>query len=179
MPKKTKEILKLLADGLILKFLRSPRGYFKLSAKNPIPWQRFNRGTLLYALESLYRQELVTIVEGLDGITTIAATDAGKRAAEIPDIAAAIPQPQQWDKRWRLILFDVPETKKKFREAFRYHLRRLGFTEFQRSVFLFPYPCAKEVENLAARLNLQEHISMITAESISDEFKFKKHFSLL
>lgn len=179
IPKKGQEVLSLLVGGAILKFRRSPRGYFKLTVKNPIPWQRFHRKTLLYAIHSLYRQGLVAIDEGGDGTTTITLKPAGKRAGE--NLAAA-PGPSgrpEWDRRWRLVLFDVPEEKRKSRETFRYHLQKLGFTEFQRSAFLYPYPCAREVDALAERLQIQEHIVMITAESVSNEFHFKKRFGLL
>lgn len=143
-------------------------------------WTEFHRKTLLYAINLLYRKALLDINEGLDGITAIAVTEAGTRIA---DTAGLVPnsviRPSEWDKKWRLVLFDVPESKKKRREAFRYHLRRMGFTEFKRSALIFPFPCAKEVDVLAERLNIRENVVMITAESISDEFRFKKHFSLL
>lgn len=179
VPKKTKEVLALLAEGIILKFRRTPQGYFKLLVKNPIPWRRFHRKTLLYAIQILHRRGFVKIDEGLDGITAIAITDAGKRAGRETGNSGNINKPPEWDKKWRLILFDVPEKKKKFREAFRYQLRRMNFVEFQRSAFLYPYPCAREIEVLAERLRLAEHVAMITAESISNEFHFKKLFGLL
>lgn len=179
LPGKAKQVLTLLANGEILKFNRSPRGYFKLAVKNPILWSRFQRKTLLYAINLLHLRGFVEITEGLDGITTIAVSAAGKAHTADASAAANKLRPVTWDRKWRLILVDVPERNKKSREAFRYHLRRGGFAEFKRSAFLYPFPCAGDIDELAERLGIKDCVAMVTAESISDEFKFKKHFGLL
>ena len=177
--KKAKNILALLTGGETLKFRCSPQGYFRIMAANKELWSGFHRRTLLYAINILFKQGLVDIAEGLDGITTIAITDAGKQAARDLVNRPSIVNPEGWDRKWRLVLFDVPETKKKSREALRYHLRKMGFTEFRRSAFIFPHPCTAELSALADQLDLRDHVALVTAESISDEFKFKKHFGLL
>lgn len=177
--KKAKDILALLASGGTLEFRRSPRGYFRIMTANKELWSSFHRRTLLYAINILFRQGLVDISEGLDGITTIAATDAGKQAVESLASRLTAANPENWDRKWRLVLFDIPETKKKNREALRYHLKKMGFTEFRRSALIFPHPCAGELSALADQLDLRDNIALVTAESISDEFKFKKHFGLL
>lgn len=180
LPKNARQVLLNLTEGNMLQFRRSPQGYFKIAAGNTGVWQKFHRRTLLYSLNTLYKRGFADIQEGLDGITVISATEAGRAiAAELGREVIAAQRPEEWDKKWRLILFDVPETKKKFREAFRYQLRRLGFVEFQRSAFLFPFPCGREIDALAERLQLKEHVVMITAESVSNEFHYKKVFGLL
>ncbi len=177
LSKKAREILDLLGEGIILKFHRSPRGYFKLLVRNPLPWQRFHRKTLLYAIHSLHRQGLVAIDEDASGTVSIGLTQTGK--STVRALAAKDALPQGWDRKWRLVLFDIPEQKKKLREAFRYQLRRMGFVEFQRSVFLYPYPCVNDIDALTEQTGLREHVVMVTAESVSNEFQFKKHFGLL
>lgn len=179
IPSKARKVLSFLANGEILKFRRSSRGYFKIATGSSNLWSSFHRKTLLYAMNRLYQRHLINIDEGLDGFTTIAVTEAGEKFADQRgDWSSLVFQPEAWDKKWRLVLFDVPEERKKSREAFRYHLRRIGFTEFRRSAFLFPYPCAAEIDALAKELDLDENIAFVTAESISDELKFKKHFGL-
>lgn len=180
LPKNAKRVLALLANGEILKFHKSPQGYFKIASPNAALWSEFNRKTLLYSINQLYKGKLVNVNEGLDGTTKIEVLGAGIELADkLNSWLGGSTGPSEWDKRWRLVLFDVPENKKNLREAFRYHLRKLGFVEFRRSVFIFPFPCATEIESLADKFNLRDHIAMITAESISDEFHFKKKFNLL
>ncbi len=43
-----------------------------------------------------------------------------------------------------LLLYDIPEEKKKEREWFRIHLKKLGFLMIQRSVWVGPSPLPKE-----------------------------------
>ena len=155
LSKKGKEVLELLAEAA-LEFHRTPAGYFRIHSKNKSAWNRFQRKTLLYAIRALYRDGLITIEESPEGITTGGITEAGKKAAK-EKISLGEKQ-KGWDKKWRLIFFDVPEEKKKFRDTFRYHLQKMGATEFQRSAFIFPYPCSREVAALAEKLSLKEHI---------------------
>ena len=59
-----------------------------------------------------------------------------------------INKPKKWDRKWRIILFDIPEKIRKARDVFRYHLNQLGFYEFQKSVFVHPYNCKDEIDYL-------------------------------
>lgn len=180
LPRKAEQSLRTLANSSVLAFRRSPLGYFKIVSRDPEQWSSFHRKTLFTSLHTLYQRGLVDIQEGLDGITTVTITDDGRRIAErltrieIPRLAAS-----EWDRKWRIIMFDIPEAKKKSREMLRYHLRRLGFAEFQRSAFIYPFHCSDTITALAEQLALEGHIVTITAESLSNEFQYKKIFGLL
>src|SRR3989338_8054702 len=52
-----------------------------------------------------------------------------------------IRQPKKWDKRWRIIIFDIPENKKLMRDQARNILREAGFQRLQDSVWVYPYDC--------------------------------------
>lgn len=180
IPKKAGEILTLLAGGNdagILEFRQTPKGYSRIVSKNKNLWLRFHRKTLFYAIHALVRSGFVAIEETPGGTTKVAITEEGKRLAK--EERLGLNHPREWDKKWRLVFFDIPEEKKKLRDAFRYHLQKTGMAEFQRSAFVFPYPCFREVNVLAEKLNLKEHIVLVTAETLSNEFKFKEHFGLV
>lgn len=177
LSRKGKEVLVLLAEAGTLEFRRTPAGYFRVVSENKSAWVRFHRKTLLYAIRALYRDGLITIAETPEGITQVAATEAGKKEAKAKTFLGE--KPKEWDKKWRLIFFEIPEEKKKLRDVFRYRLQKMGATEFQRSAFIFPYPCSREVAALAEKLSLKEHIVLVTAETLSNEFKFKEHFGLV
>jgi len=179
LTKISRKALLNLAGAGILKFARSPQGYFKILEPRDGTWEQFNKKSLYSALAKLYKQKLISIAETLDGITEITILDEGRGVAEKEVAYESIPHPTRWDKKWRLIFFDIPEEKKNSREAFRYHLKKLGFTEFHKSTFIFPFPCAKEIETLAERFGIKSHIRMALAESVDSEFEFKKHFNLL
>lgn len=178
LSRKGKDILKLLAGGAILEFRRSPGGYFRASGKDRAVWTKHHRKTLLYAIRSLHSRGLIEINEKPEGVTSVSVTDSGKRFARRQESVLGGTPPEPWDKKWRLVFFDIPEQKKKFRDAFRYQLRKAGLVEFQRSGFIFPFPCFREVEELARQLNLAEHVTFVTAETLSNEFHFKNFFGL-
>ena len=179
LAKVARKVLLNLAGSGPLKFTRSPQGYFKILEPRDITWESFNKKSLYAALGKLYQEKLISIVETLDGITEITILEDGRRVAEENLVYEIITRPLRWDKKWRLIFFDIPEEKKSAREAFRYHLRRLGLKEFHKSTFIFPFPCSKEIDKLAARFDISPHIRMATAEAVDGEFEFKKHFGLL
>src|SRR3989338_9033839 len=44
-------------------------------------------------------------------------------------------QNRKWDKKWRLVLYDIEEKQKTTRELVRRKLKELGFAQFQKSVW--------------------------------------------
>lgn len=66
-------------------------------------------------------------------------TAAGRRIA-LAGVDPVQRWTRRWDGRWRLILFDVPESENRERVHLRRTLRRLGFGYLQHSVWLSPDP---------------------------------------
>lgn len=77
-----------------------------------------------------------------------------------------IQKKQRWDKRWRVVLFDIPERRRKDRDLFRKDLTSLGFYALQRSVFLHPYPCQKEVLLLCKKYRISRYICFCEIEQL-------------
>lgn len=85
----------------------------------------------------------------------------------------------KWDGKWRVILFDIPQEMSRQRVALRRKLRWLGLSPLQKSVFVFPYPCAEEVGEFASRLEVTDYIDIITAGSLGHrEREIRKIFGL-
>ncbi len=85
---------------------------------------------------------------------------------------------QTWDKRWRLVMFDIPETKRGARIALSRKIIEMGMRHVQDSVFISPYPCEEEITTAAKFLHVDKYIQLAVAISISDSTKFKKEFDL-
>ena len=45
-----------------------------------------------------------------------------------------------WDGKWRIILLDIPESRKNERESLRYLLKKAGFVCLKNSAWISPYP---------------------------------------
>ena len=85
---------------------------------------------------------------------------------------------ENWDGKWRLVVFDVPEKLKKGRNALREKLKKIGFYELQKSVFVFPYKCKDEVDFIVEFFNLRKYVRFGVLESIDNELDLKKVFDL-
>lgn len=85
---------------------------------------------------------------------------------------------RRWDYLWRMIIFDVPEENKSVRERLRMTLQAAGFFPLQRSVFVTPYACEKEVEALCEEWQLRHcaHV-FLTASLGSAERRARMFFS--
>lgn len=48
----------------------------------------------------------------------------------------AIPKPVAWDRKWRVIIFDIPNKRKQARDILRQRLKILGLRQLQESVWI-------------------------------------------
>ena len=86
--------------------------------------------------------------------------------------------PVPWDGQWRFLTFDIPEKNKAARHIFRAKLKELGFFHFQKSVFLLPYPCEKEIDLVAKILKIEPDVHLITANRFPGDRPLIKKFHL-
>ncbi len=85
----------------------------------------------------------------------------------------------KWDKKWRVIIFDIPQELHKERVKFRQKLKSLGFFMLQKSVFIFPYFCKEEIGDICVRLGVSDYVDILVAESAgSQEKELLKVFNL-
>jgi DNA-binding transcriptional regulator PaaX len=94
---------------------------------------------------------------------------------ELDDLEIATPD--QWDKKWRLVFYDIPEAHRRGRNHLVRQLKDLGFYPLQRSVFVHPFPCRQEVETVATAHGVERYITYIEADTIDPHPKLIKKFS--
>lgn len=87
-------------------------------------------------------------------------------------------QPVRWDGRWRLLTFDIPEYKKGARQTFRRKIKEISFFHFQRSVFIFPFPCNKEIDEMTKLLEIRPFVHLITCDRFAGDSSLLKKFKL-
>lgn len=174
-----KKILVLLVGGLSLGLSHNPRQQFKIVKQMGKEWGKINQRALRQSIRSLYERKLIDIKENKDGTLSLILNDNGKQKTltyELENIK--IKPPKSWDRKWRLIIFDIPEKIKKVREAMRDHLKQLGFYQLQKSVFVFPYKCQDEIEFLIEFYDLRPYVRQVIAENIDNELHLKQIFKL-
>lgn len=85
---------------------------------------------------------------------------------------------KKWDSLWTVVSFDLPVNKNKIRDAIRFQLKRIGFVQLQKSVWVFPYDCQELVYLIKTEWKLKDEIVYIRAKYISREKILKKYFSI-
>lgn len=74
-----------------------------------------------------------------------------------------------WDKKWRIVIFDIPETKKKMRNFFRKKLYELGFRILQESVWISPHNVADKIEYLIEICNAKTYVHYLLVEELDNK----------
>lgn len=85
---------------------------------------------------------------------------------------------KRWDKKWRMIIFDIPEKRKKIREQARRLVRGAGFYRLQDSVWVHPFPQEEFVALLKSELRIGSDMLYLVVEEIEKDSYLKNHFSL-
>lgn len=174
-----KKVLLLLFAGLALGLTRSPKKHWRILKQIPKELERVDRQALQRAINSLYTSHLISEKNNKDGTTTLILSENGKQKALRFNIdKMEIKKPAQWDKKWRVVMFDIPEKLRKMRDSLRLHFKEIGLIELQKSVFVFPYPCSEEIEFILEFYNARKHVRFILAEKIDNQLHLMKKFDL-
>lgn len=131
------------------------------------------------AWKTARRQKLIEYVADKEGKTIIRITKKGESKLRTFAIdSMEIAKPAKWDGKWRLVMFDLPIRFSKARNALRYKLKKLGFVQFQKSVWIHPYPCQDELLFVADFFAVGKYVEVLEVSSITREEKLKKYFGL-
>lgn len=174
-----KKILLLLMGGLALGLSGNPFASFKIIKAIGKDWEKINKEALRESIRRLYRSKMIDMRENSSGSCTIILTRNGKDKALTYKLdEMEINKPSKWDGQWRIVLFDIPENQRKIRDAFRHHLKQLGFYEFQKSVFVHSYDCRDEVDYLVEFYRARKYIRFIVANSLDNELHLQTYFDI-
>lgn len=169
----TREILYLLAGGgLFLSAFFAPG----MSRLLPLVLRQMNKTRTKQKLSRLEKRKVIKfILKGNE--TFIEITEKGKRELLKFDFKELeIKKPKKWDRFWRLVIFDIPESKKKARDALRQKLNQLGFYQIQKSVFIFPFDCSREIDFLKGFFEIDRFVRQIVVKSIENDDEIKNLF---
>lgn len=70
-------------------------------------------------------------------------------------------QKRKWDRKWRIVVFDIAEVNKKIRDRFRAKLRELGFGMLQESVWITPYNFILDFQEFIESQGLEESVFIL------------------
>lgn len=96
-----------------------------------------------YGVPELKKSTLAAALKRLreKGFIETDKTDVGKLILKLTDTGRDIlmlegGEPEEWDGKWRVVVFDIPEQKRIIRNLFRRNLKKWGFKHLQKSVWI-------------------------------------------
>lgn len=144
------------------------------------PKGRDERNKVWKSIKYLEAKNRIRFHAESDGHTSVHLTKAGETTlSEVAIDELAVKQPRRWDRKWRLVMFDIPARHEKARQPFRSKLEDLGFRLYQRSVFIYPYECHEEVHTVAKWYGVDEFIRYVVATELHDMREYAQLFDLL
>jgi len=173
-------LLKLLKAGVVLVVaLTAPNAIRMLKPliDDDYQWDKFYPSSIERTTLRLWRKGFVEIKKTSDGYL-VQITKRGMRQVFEYDVdSMSIPIQDKWDRKWRMVFFDIP-AKEKVRDVFRRQLVEMGFFQMQKSVYVFPYPCSSEIQFLREVYGIPHKVKLAVVEKIENDQDLRHIFHL-
>lgn len=177
----TKFLLAFLALGTVVFAAALAPGMTEI-VRPARKYRKFSDKQIKKAIYTLKHRKLVEIIKEKDDKIRVALTNKGmKRVKEFCFENIKIQKPNHWDGKWRVLIFDIPTKPKIYnqaRDAMRHKVKKLGFFQLQKSVWVYPYECEDELLLIAEIYNVQKFIEILTVEKLLHKKEIESKFKL-
>lgn len=175
-------ILQILGAGALLAVSliapNVPQIFRFFTGKPKRKFQKYPSDQIYKVIQKLNQQKMVGLSQEGDK-TIVKITERGKTKLLKFDLdKMKIKKPKKWDGYLRIVIFDIPETKKHGREALRDLLKRLEFHPLQKSVFVLPWECEKEIEFISQIYEIAPYVKYILVKKLKNDDFLKIKFNL-
>jgi DNA-binding transcriptional regulator PaaX len=85
---------------------------------------------------------------------------------------------KEWDGKWRVLVFDIPENFHFVRDHFRNLLKQNHFIKLQASVFISPYSLNRDAIRYLQNIGLMKFVRIMKVEEMDNDADLKKIFNL-
>ncbi len=175
-----KIILGLVATtGIISVMAIAPNAIQALAALGGRGYHR--RSNPKYAINQAFLrllQEKMIILEKSEKGKLIKLTDKGKHQLRIwKEYKYFIKKPKKWDGKWRVIIFDIKTKRNSIRDKLRQTLKHIGFSQLQRSVWVYPYDCEDFIILLKADFKIGKDVLYMVVDKIENDKNLRTIFN--
>ncbi len=157
-------------------FLSSPYGLYYL-VRGGIKYA-FRKSDFKREIKRLERRGFVALTKTKNGLKIKLLKKGLQRQHQALFNNLRLKVSDEWDKKWRLLIFDIPEKQKNQRNLLRMRLKQLGMYNIQRSVFVYPYDCRDELYFVAEHYEVDEYTTYAEVVNIDIEKELLAHFDL-
>lgn len=141
-------------------------------------WGDYKREDIKKGFKTLKREEFILQKEQYDGSVIISLSEKGKLRALNLRFWRLANKKENWDGKWRMVAFDIPDSHRKGRDALRYRLQKAGFRELQESMFIYPHDCEKEIKDFVLLFRLEKYVTFALLDYIDRQENLIKSFRL-
>lgn len=173
------KIILLLLGGIAFGCSYTPGKQWTVLRAVSKEWKRINERELREGISYLYRLGYIDKKQGKSNINRIVLTKKGKLKSLSFRLDNIRRKKVKWDKKWRMVAFDIPERYKKGRDTLRRKLKDIGFVELQKSVLVTPYDCEEDIKALIDFFELKKYVCFGILDSVDNNEHLKKLFKLL
>jgi len=176
------KVLRLLGIGAFLAFSvvmpGLPLAFAPRKRSDYKKWKKFDPNRLKQTVNRLKERGLISVAEE-NGKVVVKITKEGKKQVLKYDLEEMeIKRPVRWDGKWRFVIFDIPNKKRLASNIFRKKLKELGFFHLQRSIFVHPFPCEKEIKFLRVIWEIEPYVRLATVDHFEGEELVRLKFGL-
>lgn len=171
----TKAILIIAAAGVMVPALVAFPGLGY--ALKPFLKKDYQASRVKNTIKRLQKQQFISITE-MNGETKIEISDKGRKRVLAYKIDELRLTNKKWDGNFRLVIFDIPETKRIARDFLRAKLKELGFYQLQKSVLITPWECKEIIDFVKFYYDVPNDVSLLMVKKLENEEYLKRYFNL-
>lgn len=122
--------------------------------------QEVKKSSLSKALKRLREKGFIELVSNEKLAYRI--TDKGRERAIQASLSL---EDKKWDGIWRLVIFDIPETRKQARNLLRNKLKQWGFIPWQKSVWASKKNCTKPLRDFVKSVGIEDWVIILESNN--------------
>lgn len=160
---RSKVYKKSIANAILLILEKAVDGYVRFEdfIYNPgfytYGYERnLKKASLAQALKRLRERGLIEEIK-LKNDILIKLTDEGR------ELISNNFEEKNWDGKWRVVIFDIPEEKRIIRNLFRRNLKKWGFKHLQKSVWISKRNVFDKLESYIKDLGIEKWVAIMEA----------------
>ncbi|MDO8658438.1 MAG: CRISPR-associated endonuclease Cas2, partial [Candidatus Levybacteria bacterium] len=137
------------------------KSYEQMYGFVPAKYKKHNFNHLVWrSIKTGYIEKVIK-----DDIPYLRLTSYGKKKID-RDFPLLKIQNSKWDRKWRIVTYDIEEISRWTREKFRKKLKELGFGMLQESVFITPNNIIKDFSEFVESLGLEDSVYILEVSQI-------------
>lgn len=161
-----KLLLGIALAGDVLEQGRDPGGLVSLAYKNVygfIP-HSYKKSNFYFNVKRMQRTGFIEKIERR-GEPYLRLTSAGKETI-FHDFPLLSLQKKAWDRKWRVVIFDIQEKHRRVRDILRRKLRELGFGMVQKSVWISPHDFIHDLREFLEEHHLGDYVFVMEVKAL-------------